>query len=54
MFQIDRCKNTTEQPDLCGTDDEIDDYVRDMSVEGWAQYQVLDFTSFGEQPTFKE
>ena len=51
-FSIERCKNGPNY-NQCYPDDEIDEFLKDVTVDGWSLQDNLDFMSFGKSPTFK-
>ena len=52
-FSIERCRNSSLNLNSCYPDQKIDNFLRDVSVEGWSIHNHLDFTGFNKEPQFK-
>lgn len=44
-FSVEKCSNSSKKD--CHTDEDIDEFIRDATIDAWAIQNDLDFTSFG-------
>ena len=53
-FQVERCQNTTANQNRCATPQEIDNYIKDITVDYWSIGNKMDMTEFGGLPIKRE
>ena len=51
-FRITRC-NSRDHPGVqCKSKEEIDDFIRDITVDTWALFEKMDFNAYDRKPVF--
>ena len=51
MFRIDKC-NQSRISEPCFGDKEIMEFISDIQIDNWVLQEKMDFSLFGERPTF--
>lgn len=53
QFQIEKCIGKTKSGDTCHTEPEINEFLKDVSIEGWTIEERLNLEEGVHEPTFK-
>ena len=51
-FEVRRCVNSTENGNWCHPDEEIDEYLKNASIEFWTVQTKVDMKKIDEAPLF--